>query len=138
MAFTFSDFQQHLIDNNGILTRQNILNFRNHYHSLEMTGQWLQQLVDLAEDIDFVNSHPSIYTLFEKVIVDFVLTDDDQSDIDEIYDVVTETEGDNVVIKLQAAAFPNDLKRQILLKIDESASAIESQNLIDAINIVKS
>lgn len=146
MAFTFSNFEQHLIDNNGIITRQNILNFRNHYFNKEMTGQWLQQLVDLADIIDFDNSHSSIYTLYIKVITDFVLTDDyteqEESDaeanqIDLEYDVVTETQGDNVVSKLQASSLPNDLKKQIVLNIDEKASAIESQNLINAINIAK-
>ncbi len=93
--------------------------------------------MDLAVNIDFVNSHQSINTLYEKVITDFLLTDDEQSDINGEWDIVTQAQGDATVTRLTAAAFPNSLKKRILLNIDALAFRIDSQNLKDAIIIAK-
>lgn len=133
---TLSELQTILTNQNGVLSEQNVLDFRNSYFNLEITDAWMGDFIDLDDEVDWVLSHSSVYYLTSKIVVDYLLTDDDQSDIDDIYDVVTKQEGDQAEKKLRLSALPQDLQDQILLEIGARASAIESTKLQTAIDNV--
>lgn len=133
---TVADLQILLISQNGILSEQNVLDFRNSYFNVPITQAWMSDFIDLDNEVDWILSHSSVYDLTSKIVVDFLLTDNDQSDIDLIYDVVTKQEGDQAERKLRLSALPQDLQNQILLEISFRASAIESTKLQNAINKV--
>ncbi len=136
MLMTISELQILLTNQNGVLSEQNVLDFRNSYFSLEITDTWMGMFIDLDDDVDWILSHSSVYDLTSKIVVDYLLTDDDQSDIDLIYDVVSKQEGDQAERKLKLSSLPQDLQNQILLEISFRASAIESTKLQTAIDNV--
>ena len=131
---TLAELQIILTVQNGILSEQNVLDFRNSYFALDITQAWMSDFIDLDNDIDWVLSHSSVYYWTSKIVVDFLLTDDDQSDIDLIYDVVIKQQGDQTERKLRLSSLPQDLQNQILLEISFRASAIESVKLQTAID----
>ncbi len=131
---TLSELQILLTNQNGILSEQNVLDFRNSYFNEEITQAWMSDFIDLDDEVDWVLSHSSVYTLTSKIVVDFLLTDDDQSDIDDIYDVVTKQEGDQAERKLRQSSLPSDLQDEILIEIGARASAILSTKLQTAID----
>ncbi len=133
---TLAELTALLTAQNGVLSQQNVLDFRNSYFNVGITQAWMEDFIDLDDDVDWVLSHGSVYDLTSKIVVDFLLTDDDQSDIDLIYDVVTKQEGDQAERKLRLSSLPQDLQNQILLEISARASAIESTKLQTAINNV--
>ena len=133
---TLAELQTLLTNQNGVLSEQNVLDFRNSYFALEITEAWMGAFIDLDDEVDWVLSHSTVYYLTSKIVVDFLLTDNDQSDIDDIYDVITKQEGDQAEKKLRLSALPQDLQDQILIEIGIRASAIESTKLQTAINNV--
>ncbi len=136
MLMTISELQILLTNQNGVLTEQNVLDFRNSYFNVPITQAWMGDFIDLDDEVDWVLSHSTAYDLTSKIVVDFLLTDDDQSDIDNIYDVVTKQEGDQAERKLRLSSLPQDLQNQILLEISFRASVIESTKLQTAIDNV--
>ena len=133
---TLAELQIILTTQNGILSEQNVLDFRNSYFALDISQAWMSDFIDLDNEVDWILSHSSVYYLTSKIVVDFLLTDDDQSDINLIYDVVTKQEGDQVERKLRLSTLPQDLQNQILTEIGQRASSILSTKLQNAINNV--
>lgn len=142
---TVAELQILLTSQNGILTEQNVLDFRNSYFALEITQAWMSDFIDLDNDVDWVLSHNSVYELTSKIVVDFLLTDNpseqeqEQIDLGLLvweYDVVVKQKGNQAERKLQLSALPQDLQNQILLEISFRASSIESTKLQNAINNV--
>ena len=133
---TLIELQILLTNQNGILSEQNVLDFRNSYFALDISQAWMSDFIDLDNEVDWILSHSSVYYLTSKIVVDFLLTDDDQSDINLIYDVVTKQEGDQVERKLRLSTLPQDLQNQILTEIGQRASSILSTKLQNAINNV--
>lgn len=142
---TIAELQILLTNQNGILSEQNVLDFRNSYFALPITQAWMADFIDLDNEVDWVLSHSSVYYLTSKIVVDYLLTDNyteeeeadaEANQIDLEYDVVTKQEGDQAERKLRLSALPQDLKNQILLEISFRASAIESTKLQTAINNV--
>ena len=101
---TLAELQTLLINQNGILSEQNVLDFRNSYFALEITQTWAEDFINLDDDVDWVLSHSSVYVLTSKIVVDLCFNDDDSSDASGIYDHITNTLGNLIERKIDRSS----------------------------------
>ena len=132
---TVAELETILQANNGQLTEQEALDFRNSYFAEDITEAYSQSLWALSNDIDYVVIQPVFWYTLKKAIYDWALSDDDQSDIDLEWDVVTKQIGDKIERNLRLS---NDISQaqqdEILFEIGQLAFRIDSTKLQTAVD----
>lgn len=122
------------IDANPVLTDDNIVELKKAFYiSGWIDAAMLSKLFKIDESVDYVNSQPKLQVLLIDIVVDYLLNDTDESDVTEIYDVVTKSEGDTILRYIDKAKFSTEARTALLLKINERASVIESSKMVAAI-----
>ena len=125
------------IDSNPVLTEVDIEGLRKAFYiNGWIDAVMLSKLFTIDESIDYVNSHLKLQNLLIWVVVDYLINDTDESDITLTYDVVTRSEGDSVLRYINKSNLSQEFKTALLLKIEEMASVIESNKLLDAIDVI--
>jgi len=132
---TVAELEIILQANSGQLTEQQALDFRNSYFAEDITEAYSQSLWQLSNDIDYVDIQPVFWYTLKKAVIDWLFTDDDQSDIDGEWDVASKQDGDKVERNIRQN---NDLsqaqKNDLLFDIGQAAFRIDSTKLTNAIS----
>ena len=134
---TVAELQTILQANSGQLTEQEALDFRNSYFAEDITEAYSQSLWALSGDINYVTIQPVFWYTLKKAVIDWLFSDDEQSDIDGEWDVATKQDGDKVERNIR---LNNDLstaqKDDLLIDIGEASFRIDSTKLQTAIDNV--
>ena len=132
---TVAELQIILQTNNGQLTEQEALDFRNSYFAEDITEVYSQSLWALSNDIDYVNIQPVFWYTLKKAVIDWLLSDDDQSDINGEWDVASKQDGDKVERNIRLNAdLSQAQKDDLLIDIGNAAFRIDSTKLQSAVN----
>ena len=118
----------------GQVTGEQALDFRNSYFAEDITEAYSQSLWQLSPKIDFVDIEPIFWYTLKKAVIDWLFSDDDQSDIDQEWDVCTKQDGDSVERNVR---LNSDLsvaqKNEIYYDIGQFAFRIDSTKLQTAV-----
>ena len=132
---TVAELQALLQAQNGTITPSQATDFRNSYFAQDITEAYYLSLWAINGDIDFFNITPIFWYTLKKAVIDWLFSDDDQSDIDGEWDVCTRQDGDKVERSLRQS---NDLsqaqKDDLLIDIGNASFRIDSTKLQTAIN----
>jgi hypothetical protein len=131
---TIAELQSLLIAQNGQLTEQQAVDFRNSYFNdpLYPTENWYLSLWQINNDIDFFNIQPMFWYVLKKAVIDWLLSDDDDP---AEYDVISRQDGDKVERNLRLDNdVPQALKDELLIEIGQLAFRIDSPKLQTAVN----
>ena len=134
---TIAELETILQNNSGQVTPAEALDFRNSYFAEDITEAYQLSLWALTPIIDFVTIEPIFWYTLRKAIIDWLLSDDDQSDIDGEWDVITKQDGDKAERKLrQNNDITQAMKDELLLEIGDRAFRIDSTKLQNAIDTI--
>lgn len=132
---TVAELQTILQANSGQLTAQEALDFRNSYFAEDITEAYSQSLWVLSPDIDYVNIQPVFWYTLKKAVLDWLFSDNDQSDIDGEWDVATKQDGDKVERNIRLNSdLSQAQKDELLIDIGNHAFRIDSIKLQTAVN----
>jgi hypothetical protein len=132
---TVAELQTILQANSGQLTAQEALDFRNSYFAEDITEAYSQSLWVLSPDIDYVNIQPVFWYTLKKAVLDWLFSDNDQSDIDGEWDVATKQDGDKVERNIRLNSdLSQAQKDELLIDIGNHAFRIDSTKLQTAVN----
>ena len=133
---TVAELEIILQANNGQLTEQEALDFRNSYFAEDITEAYSLSLWALNDDIDYVTIQPVFWYTLKKAVIDWLFSDDDQSDIDGEWDVASKQDGDKVERNIRLNSdLSQTQKDDLLIDIGIAAFMIDSTKLQDAIDI---
>ena len=133
---TVAELEVILQANNGQLTEAEALDFRNSYFTEDITEAYSQSLWALSNDIDFVNIQPIFWSTLKKAVIDWLFSDDEQSDTDQEWDVASKQDGDKVERNIRLNSdLSQAQKDDLLIDIGNAAFRIDSTKLQDAIDL---
>lgn len=132
---TISELEIILQAQGGVTTPEQSLDFRNSYFAADITEAYQLELWGLSPDIDFVNIEPVFWYTLKKAVLDWLFSDDDQSDIDGEWDVATKQDGDKVERNIRLNSdLSQAQKDELLIDIGNHAFRIDSIKLQTAVN----
>ena len=136
---TVAELEILLDSQNGQITTQQATDFRNSFFNEPAypTEAWSLSLWALSPKIDLVDIEPIFWYTIKKAVIDWLLSDTDQSDIDLEWDVVTKQDGDKVERNLRLNGDISQAQQdELLIDIGNAAFRIDSTKLQDAVNLV--
>ena len=132
---TIAELQIILQNQSGITTPQQSLDFRNSYFAEDITEAYQLELWSLRPDIDFVNIEQMFWYVLKKAVLDWLLSDDDQSDIDGEWDVIPKQAGDKAERNVRLNSdLSTAQKNELYYDIGQGAFRIDSSKLQTAVN----
>lgn len=133
---TLTEWAQRILSD-PIITEEDVNDLQNAFHKGVFNDIRFTSILRFSDNIDWINSTPLLKEMLAIVCLNFLLDDTSETIALGQVDWISKQKGDLFVREFNKLIIPFDYKEYILLKIEENAKNILSNNLLNEIISIK-